>query len=560
MLKNISILVFFVLVILTIGQALLDSRFPYTHDGESHLARFANYKLALKEGQLPPRWGPNLQNYHGYPVFNYNYPLANIVSLPFSAIGISYEVTFKLQVFFVLSMGALAAWQWLKLRKASRSARMIAVTAWLTAPAIFSAITFRGSIGEIWTYGLIPVLFYSIEYSISKILKKQKISIRHYLVLMLSLTAFLLSHNISVLIWSVFLLLYLVLNYRGSLLLIIRALWAVPTTALGASLWFWLPAIVELDKIVLRNVELSKLFFEHFPTLQQLIFSPYSAGFSYPGPVDGMSFMIGFPFVVAVLYVLIAFVANIFQEKNNSINHWVLSSASLAVLLIILQQPIFSEFWKLTGLYQFVQFPWRLSLFIPILLLPTMVWMWDRFAYSSLIKILLIMSVLLNVSMVWQARPADYFSKENIDYDAFSDTTSTQHENRTPEFHDSVISEWQQEPIVLSGNAQFSVERWTGSRKRYQATVTETSVIIEPTMRFLGWQTLITPISGVQYQAQYLESEEHIKGRIAYLLEPGTYSIDSQFTQRTTARIIGNSVSLLSIVGFTFWLMRKKRT
>lgn len=54
---------------LLLFKPYLHTGFPYTHDGENHLARFANYKLALKEGQFPPRWAPNLMNHSGYPVF-----------------------------------------------------------------------------------------------------------------------------------------------------------------------------------------------------------------------------------------------------------------------------------------------------------------------------------------------------------------------------------------------------------------------------------------------------------------------------------------------------------
>jgi hypothetical protein len=56
-----------VVAILTTGRVYLSSEFPYTHDGENHLARFANYKLALKQGQFPPRLAPNLLNGYSYP-------------------------------------------------------------------------------------------------------------------------------------------------------------------------------------------------------------------------------------------------------------------------------------------------------------------------------------------------------------------------------------------------------------------------------------------------------------------------------------------------------------
>ena len=108
--------IFFIILFLTWinTKGLWHAGFPYTHDGENHLARFANYKIALREGQFPPRFAPNLLNHYGYPVFNYNYPLANILSIPFSIMKINYELTFKILVIFFVMFGLLGFNYWLR--------------------------------------------------------------------------------------------------------------------------------------------------------------------------------------------------------------------------------------------------------------------------------------------------------------------------------------------------------------------------------------------------------------------------------------------------------------
>jgi hypothetical protein len=65
-----------------LGTYLINPKVPDTHDGENHIARFANYVAAAKDGQWPPRWAPYVLNGLGYPVFNYNYPVANILAVP----------------------------------------------------------------------------------------------------------------------------------------------------------------------------------------------------------------------------------------------------------------------------------------------------------------------------------------------------------------------------------------------------------------------------------------------------------------------------------------------
>ena len=106
-------LILLVLIGLAVWMPLFKSGMPYTHDGENHLARFANYYIALKEGQFPPRLAPNLMNRYGYPVFNYNYPLANILSVPLTVVKVNLEDTFKILTLLALGLGAIGTWFWL---------------------------------------------------------------------------------------------------------------------------------------------------------------------------------------------------------------------------------------------------------------------------------------------------------------------------------------------------------------------------------------------------------------------------------------------------------------
>ena len=52
----------FLIVLLSVPalRALSIPEFYTSHDGSTHTARIANYYLALKEGQIPPRLAPNL--------------------------------------------------------------------------------------------------------------------------------------------------------------------------------------------------------------------------------------------------------------------------------------------------------------------------------------------------------------------------------------------------------------------------------------------------------------------------------------------------------------------
>lgn len=239
---------------------------PYTHDGENHLARFANFKLALKEGQFPPRFAPNLVNHYGYPVFNYNYPLANILSLPFSLFRVHYETTFKVLMATGLFLGAVGIYRWLSLMDTSKTTRFIAITAYLAAPFTVNLIYVRGNPGEIWAMALFPWLLW-LTLSISK----RKIP--SLFICVSIITAFLLSHNISVLFGGIVWALYS-LSAFGNNISFWKTWLGIMGLALLLSSWFWLPALAEKHLVILDGAKLNTYPGAHTATPSQLILSP----------------------------------------------------------------------------------------------------------------------------------------------------------------------------------------------------------------------------------------------------------------------------------------------
>lgn len=508
---------------------------PYTHDGENHLARFANYKIALKEGQLPPRFAPNLNNHYGYPVFNYNYPLANILSLPFSFVGISYELTFKILMISALLLGSLGVWSWLKeLQLGDSQSKFLAVASFLLAPFTVNLIYVRGNIGEMWALALFPWLLWLTH-------QFKKPSKLPYLFSTTILVAFLLSHNVSVLfggvVWLIYSLVILKFDREGWRRLVWRGLFA-----LALSLWFWLPALAEKNQIILDEAGLSNQFVNHFPSVLQLISSPLQFGYSVLGPVDTMSLAIGGSGLTALVLGTIL----VLKAKTKSLRKkylWLL--VVLGWGLVLLQTELSLNLWKSLPLVQFIQFPWRLSLFLIMLVLPLLV---ALVTYHKIFKYLLLVILGSQLLAVWRFQPADYLHKTTLDYDLFSQSTTTANENLPKTFTYQNIADWSPEPRILQGQATQQVKHWTGTKRQYTVTVTEKALIVEPTIYFVGWETDIN-----EQQIDYAEMAE-IEGRIGYWLEPGNYQVTSQFTQKTWSRRLGNSISI--IAGSIFlWLV-----
>lgn len=527
------------LLVLVVSWPMLRTGFPYTHDGENHLARFANYKIAVKEGQIPPRFAPNLLNHYGYPVFNYNYPLANILSLPLSLLKIPYEISFKLLVIIGLIFGSFGIVQLAK-TKAPNSTWLVSLLTFLSMPYLTSTIYVRGSIGELLAMTLIPWLVLSIEQPISKHTDFRSLLLRSFL-----WSAFFLSHNSTVLYIApllVFYILFLSLNIAQKWTYISKQFLPILIGGL-LSLWFWLPAWFEREAVIVTQSQNQQAWSDHFVTFAQLLGTWVSFGFSYPGTIDSMSFGLGFMTLVLLLISWAMTITNILRSRNFSNQPiWYLLMVTLAILG---QHAISQPIWRVLPLVGFIQFPWRLQLIV-VVFTPIVA----AILYQSLGKLgktAIIVGLLTQLFFVSRFKPVDYFHRDQIDYDMFAQTSTTQNENRTPQFTYEMIGDWAPKAKVLTGFADIETITWTGSSRSYKANVTNNALITEPTMNFPGWYTNVIDLNTQKSQkAEYVSSPD-IAGRIAYHLPQGNYLVTTRFTQMTPSRLLGNSVSLIAM-------------
>ncbi len=552
----IGVIIILALVIVA-SRVYFQSGFPYTHDGENHLARFANYKVALREGQWPPRWAPNLMNHYGYPVFNYNYPLANLLSLPFSIVGLNYELTFKIIAISGIFLGLWGLWRWLKMLKVKLGGRVFAASLFALAPFMTNLTFFRGNIGELLAACLFPWLLALTEKA-DQARKSDQPSLG--LMAVVWVAAFFLSHNVTVMFGLPLWLAYSLLRHGFK-----KKLWLELGRVMGwagvMSLWFWLPAVAEKNLVTVGQVGLVASFVDHFPHFEQLLGEPLSFGFSYLGPVDSLSFALGLGLIGSLLLGLVYAVRNWLplghkKLKLNLPQIWsklkkpTTTFGLITSLLIIFQLPLSKIIWQNVPLVGFIQFPWRLSLFLMTFGagLGALVWQ----AASKKAKWLLVILVMIQLVSQMRVKPADRFHKTNRDYDAFSMTTTTQRENLTPAFTYREIGDWQPRPKIIEGKGEINVGHWTGSNRSYQLQLSETSLVVEPTMNFAGWETVVQDSQGQKQLTQYLDDQDLIQGRIAYQLPAGNYQVESRFTQKTWPRLVGNTLSFLAMMA---WLM-----
>lgn len=536
------------LIFAAVFRVYLPSGVPYTHDGENHLARFANYKIALREGQLPPRWAPNLVNGYGYPVFNFNYPLANILSLPFSFFKFNYTFTFKLLMIGFLIFGTMGLIKWLRLIGVkNKDALLLAIGTFLLNPFVINLIYYRGGVGEVMAINTLIWLFFILEK-----IKQKHFSLESSKTLFLCslvITAFLLSHNILVMFGLVLLGLYGLLSRlepkgwkkAGTVLLI----------GIGLSSWFWLPAYFEKQHTVLDDSLLSNFHLQHFPTFDQLLTSPLKFGFSFASPVDSLSFNLGPMLIFGSILFLAYVLAKRILRSNLVVNKVVWPAVTLILLLSIFQLSLTLEVWRLLPFVNFIQFPWRLSAFI-VVLSPLFISIVYQLP-SKLIKIALWIVMLWQMIVLLKASPADFIDYPNIYFDTFSQSTSTAHENTAKNFSYTDISNREARPEFLEGEADYEINYWTGTNRSYKIFAHSDIVVVEPTMNFPGWLTW------VDGELVNHIDDENVSGRIAFSLSGGDHVVETRFTQSTPFRVVGNSLFVATALILLFILVKNAR-
>lgn len=290
LLTNPHFLSIFALLFLSVFalKSLATPGFYTSHDGETHTARIAQYFIALKDWQIPPRHAYSFYNGLGSPIFVYIYPLPYLLGSAVHLLGFSFANSFKIMMALGFITSALSAYLWLFQVFKSQRAAFLGALFYIWVPYRFSLIYVRGSISELLAYTFLPLVFYALTK-----LSKEK-SPRWIAISAIAISLLLLSQNLVAAI---------AIPPIASYVVILTLLKKSPKYLLSSVLaFFWGLAIASitylpsfLERKFVRFDEIIKVAYpNHFVSLGQLIHSPWGYGFDFAGTTnDAMSFQIG---------------------------------------------------------------------------------------------------------------------------------------------------------------------------------------------------------------------------------------------------------------------------
>lgn len=344
------------------------------------LQRLHQLVTALADGHFPVRWMPDANYGYGYPFYNYYAPLSIYIAAIFRFIGLSFVRSIhaaQLLGFVVAGLGMFyLGRRWL----GSPWAGLLAAVAYTVAPFHMVNVYVRGdSLAEFWAMAFYPLVLLATDGLIDAAAKTgrdgtpglQRVAGPPAL-FALAYAGLILSHNISALIFSPFLLLYIGcriwLDRKGrvqpandtlvaprsgaaiSLLILLGAF----TLAFALAAWFFVPALAEQGFAQLGPVTEGYFHYSNHFRGRDLIQSGLIFDYS---PDGGVAFRMGLVQAgLALAGTVVLMVAWRAAAVTRGRLLFVLVGALVATFMIT---PLARLLWDGLPLLPFTQFPWR---------------------------------------------------------------------------------------------------------------------------------------------------------------------------------------------------------
>lgn len=528
---------------------LLGSEYFPMHD-DTQVARVIAMSTALRDGMFPVRWVDILGYGYGYPIFNFYAPLAYYAGGSLHLLGIppvaATKIMFGIGMLAAgLSMYLLAKEFWGEL------GGLLSALLYLYAPYHAVNLYVRGAIGELWAYGLIPLVFLGFYKLFSAIQSEDKRKIWYWIGISgFAYAALILSHNLTAFIVTPFLVILIILFcivLKRQHISFIHLIYAF-CFGLLFSAFYWLPAILELSYTnvgsILGGGSNPK---DHFVCLSQLWTSNWGFAGSAPGCIDGMSFMIG---KMHIILALGSFFGALFWKKGVKKNIFFILFIGL-VLSVFLMLSISRSFWESVPIMMYIQFPWRYltmaSFFSSLLSGGILFILLSSVNLDYFKKVILGVFIGLLIIFIYgkffvpQYKINDITRYSNIDFIRWN-VSKISDEYLPSDFKKPEnISDLPQSILeFIKGSGKIYVDRKTTTHLLASIVVSNDAVIRIQRAYFPAWRIVINGV----------EKTPTIKNGVYYLnLPSGDYRLEMSFVQ-TPIEKVANSLTLLGIFLF----------
>lgn len=528
----------------------------FSHQDDLQVIRIVEMRKCFADFQIPCRWVPDMGWGNGYPLFNYygvfTYYLGGIISYVFN-----YLVTAKTLFGIALVFGSFGIYYFVSKLFDNKFAGFVSSVLYLFAPYKALDVYVRGALGETMALAIIPFVFYFLLSLFDKKDENNKRQKKYFILFVLSLFAFLTTHNIMNLVFLpvliVFSLYLLIVNKFLNLKIIIAGF----GLSFLLSSFFLLPAFLEKDLVQTESLTRFELDYRaNFVSINSLFFDrSWGYGTSIPGPEGKMNFQIG------TIHWLLSFVTFVYlvilSLKKKKIDLLGLSIFVVFVLSAFMMHNKSGVVWEQFKILEYFQFPWRflsLSIFTSSILGGMLVSKLNSKYQLTLVFVISLLTVLLNFSYF---KPREFYNITNLEKTT-GESWELQRKGALLDYLPKTALEpregAQSLPSIVSGKAEVRDIRINSNSFEFNVNVLEKSEIEIPVFYFPNWEVMVN-------DKKIDIRHDNILGRIEFDLEKGEHVVSGKF-RNTLVRNIGNTltlVGLFSLIVFVSYNFRKTK-
>jgi hypothetical protein len=313
-------------------------------------ARLLELDHLVRQGYEFPRWAADFYWGYGSPLFNFYAPAGVWLGEVFARAGAGILYSLKLAYVTAVFLAAIGMYLFSR-RLWGPEGGAAAAVLYLLSPYLLLDLFVRSSLGELLVMAWIPFALYFLMRAIEG--SRASAGLAGVFAALVVL-----SHNISAMLALPLLALF-VLAHAGRAK---RGSWAMAPTMLalgvGASAFFWLPALAEKGFVLADRVLTSGdyRYADHFVPILGLFEPRWGLGTSRLG--DDLSFQLGIPHWILAAAALVLTVRDRRRWSPAVLWLWGLFAVSLFMTLGA-SKPV----WDVIPPLALVQFPWRWMLF-----------------------------------------------------------------------------------------------------------------------------------------------------------------------------------------------------
>lgn len=360
--------------------ALLQQRAFQTIDAESHHFYWLNeLDLMVKEGDFFPRWAPHFSYERGSTVFNFYAPLSRYLGEFFVLGGLTPAFAF-LAALLVITVASGLSMYWLARDFVSGPGAIVAAVAYLYHPYRLADLYQRGDIAEALNFVFFPLAFLAVSRAMRF---NRPVGLKLVVGGGLAFGFMLISHQLSASYFGLFLLAPFILlclvryfwQERKAFVpalrkAFVRLLYLAGMAGLGVALsaFYILPVVFESKNIRVGNkvgIDWGYGFFDGAVANWKDWFSSIRPTEYADRSITNLSWFGPTPLALALVGLVVLWLP---ISRKSRDNRWFgLFFGLIIALLLVMQFQFFRPFWENTPGMIYIQFPWRLMIYVALL-------------------------------------------------------------------------------------------------------------------------------------------------------------------------------------------------